>query len=112
MPPEYIAPRWAETQLSPTKILTIGREPNASLLINHHAVSRRHAEITHANGYFLLRDLGSRNGTFLNDNRLEPHSAHILKLHDQIRIGTVMVYRLQVRPVDVTGEVLQHPKNG
>ncbi len=109
---EYSDPLQVETPLSPTKVLTIGREPNAALFINHHAVSRRHAEITHANGCFLLRDLGSRNGTFLNDNRLEPHSAHILKLHDQIRIGTVMVYRLQVRSVDVTGEVLQHPKNG
>jgi NADPH-dependent 2,4-dienoyl-CoA reductase/sulfur reductase-like enzyme len=109
---EYSDPLRVETPLSPTKVLTIGREPNAALFINHYTVSRRHAEITHANGCFLLRDLGSRNGTFLNDNRLEPHSAHILKLHDQIRIGTVMIYRLQVRPVDVTGEVLQHPKNG
>jgi NADPH-dependent 2,4-dienoyl-CoA reductase/sulfur reductase-like enzyme len=109
---EYSDPLWVETPLSPTKVLTIGREPNAALFINHHAVSRRHAEITHANGCFLLRDLGSRNGTFLNDNRLEPHRLHILQLHDQIRIGTVMVYRLQVRPVDVTGDALQHPKNG
>jgi NADPH-dependent 2,4-dienoyl-CoA reductase/sulfur reductase-like enzyme len=109
---EYSDPLWVETPLSPTKVLTIGREPNAALFINHHAVSRRHAEITHANGCFLLRDLGSRSGTFLNDNRLEPHRVHILHLHDQIRIGTVMVYRLQVRPVDVTGEALQHPKNG
>jgi len=109
---EYSDPLWVETPLSPTKVLTIGREPNAALFINHHAVSRRHAEITYANGCFMLRDLGSRNGTFLNDNRLEPHSLHILKLHDQIRIGTVMVYRLQVRPVDETGEALRHPKNG
>ncbi len=104
--PEHIAPLWAETSLSPTRILTIGREPNASLLINHHAVSRRHAEITYANGHYLLRDLGSKNGTFLNDKRLEPHSVHILNPHDQVRFGTVMVYTLQVRPVNRTEEAL------
>ncbi len=104
--PEHIAPLWAETPLSPTRILTIGRDPNASLLINHYTVSRLHAEITYANGHFLLRDLGSKNGTFLNDKRLEPHSVHILNPHDQVRFGTVMVYTLQVRPINQTEEVL------
>lgn len=110
--PEHIAPRWAETQLSLTGVLTIGREPNASLLINHHVVSRRHAEITYANGHYLLRDMGSKNGTFLNDKRLEPHSVHILNPDDQIRIGTVMVYALRVRPVSQSEEALSSRKNG
>ena len=103
---EQLAPPWAETPLSPTRILTIGREPNTSLSINHYAVSRRHAEITFAKGHFLLRDLGSKNGTFLNDKRLEPHSVHILNPHDQVRFGTVMVYKFQIRLIDRTEEVL------
>ena len=109
---ECIDPLWMETPLSPTKVLTIGREPDAALFIDHYTVSRRHAEITCANGCYLLRDLGSRNGTFLNDQRLEPYSVHILNSNDKIRIGTVMTYRLQVRPVNQTGEALQYPKNG
>jgi FHA domain-containing protein/pyridine nucleotide-disulfide oxidoreductase len=104
--PAHIAPPWAETPLSRTRILTVGRELDAMLFINHHAVSRRHAEITYANGHFLLRDLGSKNGTFLNDKRLEPHNMHILNPHDQVRFGTVMVYTLQVRPVNRTEEAL------
>lgn len=104
--PEHIAPSGSETPLSPTRILTIGRESDASLLINHYAVSRRHAEITYANGHFLLRDLGSKNGTFLNDKRLEPHSVHILNPRDQVRFGTVMVYALQIRPVNQTEKAL------
>jgi NADPH-dependent 2,4-dienoyl-CoA reductase/sulfur reductase-like enzyme len=100
------APPWAETPLSPTRILTIGRDPNASLSINHYAVSRRHAEITYAHGHFLMRDLGSKNGTFLNDKRLEPLSVYTLNPHDQIRFGTEMVYTLQVRPIDRTEEAL------
>ncbi|HXZ03934.1 MAG TPA: FAD-dependent oxidoreductase [Ktedonobacteraceae bacterium] len=97
---------WSETPLSQTKALTIGREPDAVLFINHHIVSRRHALITYDNGCYLLRDLGSRNGTFLNEKRLEPYCEHILQPHDMIRIGTAMSYSLQFRPLDQTGEAL------
>jgi len=103
---ECIDPLWMETPLSQITTLTIGREPDATLFINHHIVSRRHAVITYANGCYLLRDLGSRNGTFLNDKRLEPYSVHILHPHDKIRIGTAMSYLLQFRPLDQTGETL------
>jgi NADPH-dependent 2,4-dienoyl-CoA reductase/sulfur reductase-like enzyme len=105
-------PLWMETPLSQTQALIIGREPDATLFINHHIVSRRHAMITYANGCYLLRDLGSRNGTFLNDKRLEPYSVHNLHQYDKIRIGTVMSYSLQFRPLDQTGETLQQSKNG
>ena len=99
---ECIDPIWMETPLSQTQVLTIGREPDAALYINHHIVSRRHAMITYANGCYLLRDLGSKNGTFLNDLRLEPHRLHILQADDTIRIGTAMSYILQFRSLDQT----------
>ena len=94
---ECIDPLWMETPLSQTQALTIGREPDAILCINHQIVSRRHAMITYTNGCYLLRDLGSRNGTFLNNRRLEPYSVHTLQAHDKIRIGTAMSYSLQYR---------------
>jgi FHA domain len=97
---ECIDPLWTETPLSQTQALTIGREPEATLCINHQIVSRRHAMITFTNGCYLLRDLGSRNGTFLNDRRLDPYRVHILQPHDKIRIGTAMSYVFQFRPVD------------
>ena len=101
-----------ETPLSPTKVLTIGRTPEATLCISHLAVSQRHAEITYANGCYLLRDLKSRNGTFLNDNRLEPYSVLIINPGDQIRIGTVMVYRLEMRVANRIEESIHNSKNG
>jgi predicted component of type VI protein secretion system len=97
---EDIDPLWMDTPLSQTQALTIGREPEAALCINHQIVSRRHAMITFANGCYLLRDLGSRNGTFLNDRRLEPYSVHALQAYDRIRIGTTMSYLLQFRAPD------------
>jgi hypothetical protein len=109
---ECIDPLWMETPLSQTKAMTIGRESDATLFINHHVVSRRHAMITYANGCYLLRDLGSRNGTFLNDNRLEPYSVHIINPGDQIRIGTALSYRLEIREVIRTEEAIPSSQNG
>ena len=84
-----------ETRLSQTKVMTIGRQPGAYLLIDHDSVSRRHAEISYANGQYVLRDVGSANGTFANDVRLESGSAHILKPGDRLRFGKVnFVFKL------------------
>ena len=50
-------------------------------------VSRVHAEIiVEENTYFLI-DVGSSNGTYLNDNKLEKHTRYPLKLGDKIDLG-------------------------
>src|SRR6266536_567132 len=60
----------AETRLSQTRMMTVGRQEGVHLLVDEATVSRRHAEISYANGQFILHDLGSTNGTFVNDARL------------------------------------------
>jgi NADPH-dependent 2,4-dienoyl-CoA reductase/sulfur reductase-like enzyme/pSer/pThr/pTyr-binding forkhead associated (FHA) protein len=76
-----------ETPLSQTKVVSIGRQAGAYFLIDNSSVSRRHAEISYANGQYVLRDLGSSNGTFINDKRLESGSTHLLRHNDRIRFG-------------------------
>ncbi len=50
-------------------------------------VSRVHAEIiVEENTYFLI-DVGSSNGTYLNDNKLENHTRYPLNLRDKIDLG-------------------------
>ncbi|HRV92459.1 MAG TPA: FHA domain-containing protein [Anaerolineae bacterium] len=45
----------------------IGRESDSDIQIDDRQVSRRHAEIALTpDGYYVLRDLGSKNGRFLN----------------------------------------------
>jgi len=45
----------------------IGRDPSATICINNLSVSRRHCIIRHQGENYLIRDLGSHNGTLVND---------------------------------------------
>ena len=67
----------------------IGRQAGATLKIGNASVSRRHAMIEKEGDRFVIADLGSRNGTFVNDRRLGRPQA--LAVGDVIRIGP---YRL------------------
>jgi pSer/pThr/pTyr-binding forkhead associated (FHA) protein len=53
----------------------VGRDPDCDLTIDSYLLSRRHAELTIEQDHLLVRDLGSRNGTFLNGDRIEEGSA-------------------------------------
>lgn len=89
----------ADTRLSQTRVMTIGRQAGVGLLIDQSSVSRRHAEISYANGQYVLRDPGSTNGTFVNEVRLTPNGAHILKRGDVIRFGNVVKFTFALRTV-------------
>ena len=78
-----------ETLLSQTKVMTVGRQEGAYLLIDNDSVSRRHAEISFVNKQYALCDLGSSNGTFVNEVRLEADKVYILNPNDQVRFGKV-----------------------
>lgn len=52
-------------------------------------VSRRHAQITRAEGQVYLEDLSSSNGTFLNGVRLQPGLQSPLKHQDEVRFGSL-----------------------
>lgn len=51
--------------------LTIGRDPENGLVLDHTAISRFHCQITRENGEYYIRDLDSTNGTYLNGRRVE-----------------------------------------
>lgn len=54
-------------------------------------VSRRHAALERVRGDFVLRDLTSRNGTFLNGERLAPEKPVAIKEGDVVRVGTTLL---------------------
>ena len=50
--------------------LTIGRAPNNDIQINNPGVSARHARLSYINEQVILEDLDSRNGTYVNLDRI------------------------------------------
>jgi DNA-binding winged helix-turn-helix (wHTH) protein len=71
----------------------LGRDAEASVVLDSPSVSRRHARILVATGEATLEDLGSKNGTFLNDRRVGTPLA--LADGDKLRVGSVgMTFRI------------------
>jgi putative nucleotidyltransferase with HDIG domain len=50
--------------------LTIGRDPENVVVLDHTAISRFHCRITSEHGLYYVQDLGSTNGTYLNGRRV------------------------------------------
>jgi pSer/pThr/pTyr-binding forkhead associated (FHA) protein len=48
----------------------IGRGRDATLMLPHPLISRRHCEVFESNGYLVVRDMGSLNGTYINSKRI------------------------------------------
>ncbi len=65
----------------------IGRSEECQLRPKSESISRRHCAIVRKDGNILLIDLKSRNGTHVNEKKLDPSRAKILKNGDKIRVG-------------------------
>ncbi len=77
----------------PDAPVLIGRE-SRQLPITDNTVSRRHAELLPDEGKWVLKDMGSSNGSYVNGTRV--NNRYSLKLGDQIRVGrTLMVFGAQ-----------------
>ena len=65
--------------------LSFGRDESNNLMLDDDGVSRKHGELSFDNGTLWLQDSGSRNGIYVNGNRIVGHKA--LKVDDEILIG-------------------------
>ncbi len=68
--------------------ILIGRDPGTHLQVIDKGVSREHAEIFRVGEMVFIRDLGSRNGTYVNHERMEEE---LLREGDTIRVGTTQL---------------------
>src|SRR6266480_1602359 len=73
-----------EIPLKKDKFL-IGRAKECSLRAGSEAISRRHCAIVRRDNGWTARDLGSRNGTYVNDERITKEVP--LKDGDELRVG-------------------------
>ena len=81
----------AETFVLDRDVFTIGRLQDADITLSDPGASRRHAEIRRNGSSYVLHDLGSTNGTMLNERAVTEHP---LSDGDRITIGrTVLEFR-------------------
>ena len=84
--------------------LIIGRDAVNAVAINDAEVSRKHARLTFQGGKYVLEDLGSTNGTFVNGQRLV--SATVLKPGDVVSLGEQIVLMYEGLSADVGSTVI------
>ena len=82
--------------------LTIGRAPdNALCLSDDLSVSRYHAQIAVTSNEYVITDVGSSDGTYLNGQRLSPQVPHRLSNGDVVTMGTEFELKFVAPEVDV-----------
>jgi diguanylate cyclase (GGDEF)-like protein len=68
----------------------VGREGDCDVLVPIDTVSRRHCRLRQEGGAAFVTDLGSTNGTALNDEALAPNEEFALHAGDRIRVGSAI----------------------
>jgi sigma-B regulation protein RsbU (phosphoserine phosphatase) len=86
----------------------LGRQQDSDICLPGRAVSRRHARVIRAGIGFIIEDLDSSNGTFVNGRRLAPHAPSPLTPGDKLQIGP---YVLALRTPDSSDPALTSEEN-
>ena len=85
----------------------IGRDPDVGVRLDASTVSRRHARLTFQGGKYVLEDLGSTNGTFVNGQRLA--GPRVLKAGEVVSFGEQIILVFEVTSVDA-GATMVSPR--
>lgn len=83
----------------------VGRGPFNHVVLDDTRISRQHAKISHEADGLVVYDLGSSNGTYVNDT---PVKRHILSGGDLVRFGPFR-FRFEADPVDVPSGLGRRP---
>jgi pSer/pThr/pTyr-binding forkhead associated (FHA) protein len=65
-------------------VTNVGRHPESEIFLDDITVSRRHAEFRRDGDAYIVRDVGSLNGTYVNRERIEETELH---QSDEVQIG-------------------------
>ena len=84
--------------------ITIGRDIGNRIVINDPEVSRKHARLTLQSGGFVIEDLGSTNGSFVNGQRLI--GPHMLRPGETIMFGEKISLEYEILGFDPNATVV------
>lgn len=84
-------------QLSAKEII-LGRDIDNEIVINDGEISRRHTRLLIQEGGYVVEDLGSTNGTFVNGQKIT--GAHVLEAGQTIRLGENVTLSYEVAGFD------------
>lgn len=79
-----------EANLQRRDSVVIGRGTDCDVVIQDLKASRRHCQLSRKEDGFLLEDLGSRNGTYVNGQKIS--APILLKANHTFQIGDTMFY--------------------
>ena len=66
------------------EVTRLGRHPDSEIMLDDITVSRRHAEVLRRGEHYVVRDAGSLNGTYVNQERVDETQ---LKHGDELQVG-------------------------
>lgn len=87
--------------------IVIGRETSNQIVINDAEISRRHARLVAQSGGYMIEDLGSTNGTFVNGQRLM--GPHFLSHGELINVGENVSLAFQAPQFDPNATLASSP---
>ena len=90
--------------------IIVGRDANNTVAINDSEVSRKHAKLSLHGSAYVIQDLGSTNGTFVNGKRVT--STQVLNAGDTVSFGEniVLMYEAAVDPNATVISTAQAPR--
>ena len=86
-------------------MMLIGRDNACDKVLESLQVSRRHAKIEYKSGRYLITDLGSKNGTFIDGNKLTPQQASAINESSRITIGPSTFFLQSDQLIDASRSV-------
>jgi len=85
-------------------LYTIGRESDtAEIVIDNPAISREHAKLVHLGSIWMYKDLGSTNGSWINETHLQPDKWYLLRCSDLLQIADCI---FKISPINSNGDIL------
>lgn len=81
--------------------MTLGRDPGADIVLSDQSISRKHARVYKEDGKVKIVDLGSSNGSFVNDKKIEANEPVTLAKEDMLKLGNCILKFLPAGELEI-----------